>query len=397
MERYLAVMSMPHSPTVSSVGGNLLDGIFAEARARDCPFLIDVNVPMNPDLMTSASCAGVIGFFIEEPMREKLRDCPFPVVNVSNTLGVCPGAANILSDDAAVGRMAADFLLGQGHADFLVIEQEARVFSRERAEGFRSRLRGAGRDCAVLRLQTQYRASLWSPEIYIEQTWEQAAPVLAKLPPRAAVFAVSDWVAWPFALGLERHDPDRAALTSMLGVDNLADSFFDPRRAGSLSSIVPGFRECGRQALAWMLERTERKPKRGGKQTPETKTLRCPPERIVERASTAMVACGDPVVARAGRAMWLLVRKERPVELSVLAKEHGMSPRSMELHFQKHLGRSARELLWQFRIEYGQHLLRTNADPVADIAARCGYADAPGFSNSFKRLTGLSPREWREY
>lgn len=51
--------------------------------------------------------------------------------------------------------------------------------------------------------------------------------------------------------------------------------------------------------------------------------------------------------------------------------------------------------LTQYRISKAQELLRETMDSVKEISARCGYADTSYFIRVFKRLTGVTPSEYR--
>ncbi|MGC9450903.1 MAG: helix-turn-helix transcriptional regulator [Oceanipulchritudo sp.] len=94
--------------------------------------------------------------------------------------------------------------------------------------------------------------------------------------------------------------------------------------------------------------------------------------------------------------MWSLVRDEKPVKLGDLAHRHRMTTRTLELKFSRFIGKSARELLHEMRMDFGRQLLRTTSLPVGEIALRCGYAEAPSFSTAFRRSNGRSPRAWRQ-
>jgi len=47
------------------------------------------------------------------------------------------------------------------------------------------------------------------------------------------------------------------------------------------------------------------------------------------------------------------------------------------------------------RIERARAMLRTTGMPLADVAGRCGYADASHFSHRFKEMVGATPRQYR--
>ena len=46
------------------------------------------------------------------------------------------------------------------------------------------------------------------------------------------------------------------------------------------------------------------------------------------------------------------------------------------------------------RIEYAKKLLRSTLLPVQDVAAACGIPDVHYFTRLFRRITGMTPREW---
>jgi AraC-like DNA-binding protein len=62
---------------------------------------------------------------------------------------------------------------------------------------------------------------------------------------------------------------------------------------------------------------------------------------------------------------------------------------------QKSLGRSPGKQLATMRIARAAHLLATTTGKVEAIAQEVGYANAFAFSNTFKRLTGFRPSEYR--
>ena len=51
--------------------------------------------------------------------------------------------------------------------------------------------------------------------------------------------------------------------------------------------------------------------------------------------------------------------------------------------------------LTQVRIDRAKHLLSSYNFKLDDIAARCGYHDTPYFCHVFKRITKLTPIEYR--
>lgn len=48
------------------------------------------------------------------------------------------------------------------------------------------------------------------------------------------------------------------------------------------------------------------------------------------------------------------------------------------------------------RVEYAGYLLQNNQDSVGEIAFQCGYENKEHFTRQFKKITGYTPREFRE-
>lgn len=62
---------------------------------------------------------------------------------------------------------------------------------------------------------------------------------------------------------------------------------------------------------------------------------------------------------------------------------------------QKSLGRSPGKQLAALRMAHAAHLLVTTPDKIEAIAGTVGYANPFAFSNTFKRLTGFRPSDYR--
>lgn len=72
-----------------------------------------------------------------------------------------------------------------------------------------------------------------------------------------------------------------------------------------------------------------------------------------------------------------------------------LSPTYLSTLLKKHTGCSYIELLTRCRIEQAMLLLRTTNEKVYEIGYRVGYEDKYYFNRIFKRMTGMSPGEYR--
>jgi len=76
--------------------------------------------------------------------------------------------------------------------------------------------------------------------------------------------------------------------------------------------------------------------------------------------------------------------------------EHANIPeRTLKRRFKAATGATLIEYLQNLRIEEARHLLESGQMPVDDICIEAGYEDASFFRRLFKRLTGLTPSQYR--
>lgn len=83
------------------------------------------------------------------------------------------------------------------------------------------------------------------------------------------------------------------------------------------------------------------------------------------------------------------------IALADLAAVAAMSPFHFSRAFSSVTGTPPYAYLVQRRIEHAKALLLNEVDPVAVIAARCGFHSAGQFCRMFKRATGTSPLRYR--
>ena len=68
---------------------------------------------------------------------------------------------------------------------------------------------------------------------------------------------------------------------------------------------------------------------------------------------------------------------------------------TVEDAFRKTLGRTVQQELVASRLFAARHLLESTSLPVAEVAARSGFASAQYFCRMFKADMGLSAERWR--
>ena len=79
----------------------------------------------------------------------------------------------------------------------------------------------------------------------------------------------------------------------------------------------------------------------------------------------------------------------------VFASELFLNTSYLSTLFKKEVGMTLTDYVNANRIEYAKKLLRSTLLPVQDVAAACGIPDVHYFTRLFRRITGMTPREWR--
>lgn len=84
-----------------------------------------------------------------------------------------------------------------------------------------------------------------------------------------------------------------------------------------------------------------------------------------------------------------------PWLLSDLAHRVGLSPQHLAERFQQEVGLPPHQYLLQQRIVWAQEMLERGDLSMAEVGLEVGFGSSQHFATVFKRLTGLTPREYR--
>lgn len=81
--------------------------------------------------------------------------------------------------------------------------------------------------------------------------------------------------------------------------------------------------------------------------------------------------------------------------LESLARTAGVHHVHLARAFRRRFGCTVGHYIRQRRVEFGAHRLTTSQDPLSEIALDAGFADQSHFTNTFRRLVGMSPGVFR--
>lgn len=84
------------------------------------------------------------------------------------------------------------------------------------------------------------------------------------------------------------------------------------------------------------------------------------------------------------------------MNLHVLAKELGVSNGYLSAQFKKETGKTVTQYIWDKRLSYAIHLLKSTTLQIQTVAQHCGIMDVHYFSKLFKKHTEKTPSQFRQ-
>jgi LacI family transcriptional regulator, galactose operon repressor len=341
------------------------------------------HAPSTPDVLPSLwewAPDGVLGHVFDADLAADLQRWQGPWVNTTLTLPDLT-VPTVDAHHRAIGRMAAEYLLQRGHRSFGFFGNPWALFSKQREQGFRRRLKQAGYELQVAYAEYLPMRPAQSSWVRIDTELEDW---LQKLSKPAAVFCCHDVPARDLievctSIGLRV--PEDLAI---LGVDN--DRFECEIARPTLSSVSLQLGEIGRTAAA-MLQRQMKG------QAVRQRPLLIEPNQVVTRRSTDSLAVEDRAVRKA--LDFLQASVQEPIAVTDVARAVGLSRRQLERSFRDALGRTVLSEIHRLRLDRALKLLRETDWKIEVVAYRAGFSGSRQMAEIFRRQFGRPPREFR--
>ena len=322
---------------------------------------------------------GIIARITDEPLARQLKRAGVPVVNVS--WSKVPGYPfhQVTSDEMGIGKLAAQHLLNCGFRHF-----------------------------AYCGLSKQANYTDACGPAFIEALWQHGHRVQIFVPRKPFV---PDWQAvtvpnlrvWirslkrptgVLALGPEwgRKVTDACRVEGIRVPDEVGvittedDELMCEISHPTLSAVDERPRLMGYEAAA-LLDRMM-----SGQQPPRNPVL-IPPQRVITRHSTDLVAIADPDVNAAVR--FIRDRYLEPIDVPHILKVVAISRRILEQKFKLALGRSPAAEIRRVRLARAAELLATTDWPIWHVAKASGFAHVEGMNRVFQRELHLTPTRYR--
>ncbi len=84
-----------------------------------------------------------------------------------------------------------------------------------------------------------------------------------------------------------------------------------------------------------------------------------------------------------------------PISLGIAAQVAGMEKKAFSRFFREKAGIPFSQWLSRIRVEEAKKLLQTKNYSVTEVAFAVGYQDLTTFERAFKRLTRITPRDFK--
>ena len=328
---------------------------------------------------------GVIARIEDRRMAAALTKLGHPVVDVLGNARFA-GIPALDTDAPAVARLAADFFLQAGFQHFAYCGYKKIPFSERREAAFAAYLTQKGKK--VVAFSPPLPAGSHSHIQAIERrglAMEKAIAQWLKRQPRPlALFACNDVRAQQVLNACREHGIKVPEEVAVMGVDNddVLCNLCDP----PLTSIEPDTERLGYAAAA-LLDRLVRHSR-----VRDRVTL-IPPLRVVERASTDVVAIEDPVAAQAVR--FIRDQVDRGIAVKDVLAHLNRSRTDLEQRFQRWFQCTIRAEIVRRRLDRVCQLLRQTDLPLGEIAARTGCSSTAHLCRLFHRRLGQTPGQYR--
>lgn len=314
----------------------------------------------------------------EQKETEKILAMGLPTI-ISPYSRRFSGLPNIIPDDIAIARMAAEHLLNLGLRYFAYCGFEDMFALRNRGEIFRKMVADAGLRTYVYKEPKSRAKRQWEVEQSIMAEW------LRSLPKPVGVMACNDdrgrqVIEACKIAGL--HVPEEVAVIGV-DYDDLVCSLSNP----PLSSIALNFERAGYEAAELLAQLM------AGKK-PGNQTIVVPPTHIVARQSTDVLEVEDYHVARAVR--FIRQHAKEPIQVEDVVSVAGISRRGLERRFRRVLSRSVLDEIRRVHVEQVTRMLMETNLSIAQIALTLGYTGVAHISRYFRREKGMSALEYRK-
>jgi len=359
--------------SLSGYGTRILDGFcrFVQQKSNWRIALFDRERKDLCGLLATWDGDAILCTLVDQESHEAAASRDIPLVNVAGLINETD-IPSVLSDDLAIGKMAAEHLLDQGFENFAFVRlSDGSGYAQVRGEGFYNRLKEAGMKPFILNL---------SPD----QPDEELLEKIVSYPRPLGVFAALDRFGAMVIEACWKADllvPEEIAIIGAGNHRQLCELC-----SPTLSSVEVDMERRGYEAgvlLDHMLK--------GGEVPKEP--IRVMPAFVEQRHSTDILAFDDPNVVKALR--FIRDNAARTIKVRDIVAVTTISRRSLEVRFNNLVGNSLHDEIWRVHFDRAKKLLASSDLTLQEVAEKSGFRNASGLVNYFRLHLDITPKEFR--
>ena len=351
-------------------GGNWRFVFSAEASVESFKFL------------RTLDCDGAIVRIMNTAMLCEAKKIQFPLVNISSWLEK-PGIPTVRHDYAAVGRMAAEYLLEKGFRRFGCVVVPGGWFLEQRHDSLVHTIQQNGATLKSFQLQTTM-PDVVQPLAQAER--RRFVEWVRTLQRPAALVLMDDWDA-PAIMDLCR-EAGYEVPRDLVMITTGCHSEVLPLCRVPLSAVQEDQELQARLAVSCL------DVLMSDKQSRDT-MISVPPLGIAERSSTATMAIEDREVAHAVE--FIRGHGFEPINVSDVSGRVQVARVTLERRFRHVMGVTMHEYLTGLRVRRAKELLCGDSPPsLQAIAQQCGLADRRRLNQVFISVAGKTPAAWQQ-
>ncbi|MDI6451323.1 XylR family transcriptional regulator [Anaerobaca lacustris] len=297
-----------------------------------------------------------------------------PVVYASYLHAEAQNAHTIVTDDRAIGDLAASHLLERGFRHFGYVGYDEMFWSQRRRESFAAKLHAAGHQCHFWVQNRAPQAHQWPGERKSLAAW------LARQPKPLGVMACNDDRARNVVDACQIVGLNVPEEVAVVGVDN--DEFVCNLSNPALSSVALNVEEAGYGAA----ERLDRLM--NGLHV-EAGSIMVVPTAVVARRSTEAMAIEDPIVAEA--VAFIRGNGNKPLQIADVLRHVTISRRALHDRFRRIMGCTVHQYIKRVRVGEIERLLVNTDYTMAEIARTLGFTSPDHIASYFRSVRGVNP------
>lgn len=320
---------------------------------------------------------GYIGNFSEKKLVDQVQQAGIPAVDISSTLADS-ALPRVMTDEHAVGRLAAAYLLSLGLPRFGFVGSAGDNPSRARAKGFQETLNAAGHQC---------HAFFDYPVVDDEVSRAQPNDLerwVRKMPTPIGLLSSSDHLGLELLAVFKKLNiavPKDAAVVGVGNDDLLCGISNPPMTSIALATQRIGF--DGAQMLASLMD---------GKPLAQ-KVILVPPIAVISRQSSSLPSILDRDVAAA--VTYISLHAKDHLSVADVLRSIPVSRSSLDQRFLKVLGRTPAGEIRRAQIELAKAMLSDTQEQMPQVAAAAGFLTAKQLTSTFHREVGVTPTAYR--